>query len=79
MADDSAEHRDPSAGRSGETGQERGRDKASRAANRRRVIITTLLTPPAVMTLGSPAARAVNTLHKNSVSQSAMKSRGTLR
>jgi hypothetical protein len=46
MADDSAEHRD----RSGQAGHEREMDQASRAAARRRIIITGLLTPPAVMT-----------------------------
>jgi hypothetical protein len=81
MADDSAEHRDASLGGSGESGHERGRDETSRAASRRRIIVASLLTPPAVLTLGSPAARAVNTLNHDtsSVSQSAMKSTGTLR
>jgi hypothetical protein len=75
MADDIAERRDSSPGRSDETGHERGQDEASRAANRRRIIIASLPAPPAVMTLGSPAARALDPHDKSSVSQSAMKSR----
>lgn len=60
MADDRAEHRDPSLERSGETGREHGQDEASRAANRRRIIVTSLLTPPTVMTLGSHSALAAS-------------------
>jgi hypothetical protein len=52
MADDSAEHRDPPPGRSGQPHRDGGKDDSGRAANRRRIIITTLLTPPAVITLG---------------------------
>lgn len=54
MADESAESRDPS----GQAGHERERDEARRAANRRRIIIASLLTTPAVMTLGSRSAHA---------------------
>jgi len=46
MADESAEHRDPSLGRSSHTGNDHEGDQASRAANRRRIIVTSLLTPP---------------------------------
>ena len=70
MAVESAEQRDPSAVRSGQTRHRGESDQADRAASRRRIIITSLLTPPAVMTLGSPAARA-----QSSVSKSAMSSR----
>jgi hypothetical protein len=69
MAVESGEQRDPSAVRSTPTGHQGGSDQAARAANRRRIIIASVLTPPAVMTLGSSAARA-----QSSVSKSAMKS-----
>jgi len=58
MADESGEHSDPSAERSGQPGSDGGKAQDSRASNRRRIIITSLLTPPAVMTLGTRRARA---------------------
>jgi hypothetical protein len=70
MAVESGEQRDPSAVRSSQTGRQEESDQADRAASRRRIIIASLLAPPAVMTLGSPAARA-----QSSVSKSAMTSR----
>ena len=70
MAVESGEQRDPSPVRSGQTRHQGVRDPADRAASRRRIIIASLLAPPAVMTLGSPAARA-----QSSVSKSAMTSR----
>jgi hypothetical protein len=69
MAVESGEQRDPSAVRSSPTGRQGESDQADRAASRRRIIIAGLLTPPAVMTLGSSAARA-----QGSVSKSAMRS-----
>ena len=69
MAVESAEQRDPSAVRSSPTGRQGESDQADRAASRRRIIIASLLTPPAVMTLGSSTARA-----QSSVSKSAMRS-----
>jgi len=64
MADESGEHRDPSAERSGQPGGDGGQDQAGRAANRRRIVIASLLTPPAVMTLNSRPARAqASTMH----------------
>jgi hypothetical protein len=70
MAVESGEQRDPSAVCSSQTGRQGESDQAGRAASRRRIIIASLLAPPAVMTLGSPAARA-----QSSVSKSAMTSR----
>jgi hypothetical protein len=70
MAVESGEQGDPSSARAGQSGRRGESDQADRAANRRRIIIASLLTPPAVMTLGSPAARA-----QSSVSKSAMTSR----
>ncbi len=58
MADESAEHRAPLPGRSGQPAPDGGPDEASRASNRRRIMIAGLLTPPAVMTLGARSARA---------------------
>jgi hypothetical protein len=58
MAVESGEQRDPSSARSGETRHQGERDPADRAASRRRIIITSLLAPPAVMTLKARSARA---------------------
>ncbi len=60
MADESVERRDHSPGRSGLSGHEGETGRASRASNLRRIIISTLLAPPAVMTLGSRSASAKN-------------------
>jgi hypothetical protein len=54
MADESLEQ----SRRSGQPAVEDGKDEASGASNRRRVIIASLLAPPAVMTLGARSARA---------------------
>jgi hypothetical protein len=58
MAVESGERRDPSPVRSGQTRHQGERDPADRAANRRRIIITSLLVPPAVMTLKARTAHA---------------------
>ena len=63
MADESGEHRDPSAERSGQPGGDGGQDQAGRASNRRRIMIASLLAPPAVMTLNSRSARAQGSIH----------------
>ena len=63
MADESGEHRDPSAERSGQPGGDGGQDQAGRASNRRRIVIASLLTPPAVMTLSARSARAQMSMH----------------
>jgi hypothetical protein len=60
MADESLENRDPASERSGQApsdGENRERDPSS---NRRRIIITSLLTPPAVMTLSARRAHAAS-------------------
>jgi len=56
MADEKLEQHDP--GRSGQPPHDDGADETRRAAGRRRIIITGLLTPPAVMTLNARSARA---------------------
>jgi hypothetical protein len=58
MADEKLEQHDP--GRSGQPPHDDGIDEASRAANRRRIIVAGLLTPPAVMTLNARRAGAVS-------------------
>jgi hypothetical protein len=58
MADENGEHRDPSPGQPDQLSRDGGGDEASRRAHRRRIMVTGLLAPPAVMTLGSRAARA---------------------
>jgi len=58
MADESAEHRDPSPEHSDQSSRNEAREEAARRSHRRRIIVTGLLTPPAVMTLGSRATRA---------------------
>jgi hypothetical protein len=58
MADESTEHRDTSPGPSGQPPRDDEVNEASRASNRRRMIIAGLLTPPAVMTLNSRRANA---------------------
>jgi hypothetical protein len=55
MADESAEHRDPPPGHSDQSSRNDARDEDARRSHRRRIIVTGLLTPPAVMTLGSRA------------------------
>ena len=52
MADESTEHRDSSPGPLGQPPRDGETNKAGRDSNRRRIIITSLLTPPAVMTRG---------------------------
>ena len=56
MADDKLEQHDP--GRSGQPPHDDGTDETRRAAGRRRIIMTSLLTPPAVMTLKARSAAA---------------------
>jgi hypothetical protein len=56
MADEKVEQHDPE--RSGQPPHDDGTDETRRAAGRRRIIITGLLTPPAVMTLNSRRANA---------------------
>jgi hypothetical protein len=61
MADEKPEQHDP--GRSGQPPHDGGTDGTRRAAGRRRIIITGLLTPPAVMTLNARSARAQASTH----------------
>jgi hypothetical protein len=75
MIDDGVERGAPS----GQPAPGIGMDEADRAASRRRIIIASLLTPPTVMTLGSPGARAGKGKDNNGVSRSAMRSREILR
>src|SRR5215468_1965910 len=58
MADETLEHHDP--GGPGQPPQDNGTDESRRAAGRRRVIMTGLLTPPAVMTLNARRAAAAS-------------------
>jgi hypothetical protein len=58
MIDDGVEHGGSSAHRSGQPARSIGMDEADRAASRRRLIITSLLAPPLVMTLRAHSARA---------------------
>jgi hypothetical protein len=60
MADESTERRDSSPGPSGQPPRGGETNKAGRDSNRRRVIITSLLTPPAVMTLNARRAAAAS-------------------
>jgi hypothetical protein len=63
MADESAERRGPLPGGPGQPAPDGGPDETDRASNRRRIIITGLLTPPAVMTLNARSARAQASVH----------------
>jgi len=56
MADDKLEQHDP--GHSGQPPHDDGTDETRRVAGRRRIIMTSLLTPPAVMTLRARSAAA---------------------
>jgi len=58
MADEKVEQHDPE--RSGLPSHDDGTDETRRAAGRRRIIVTGLLTPPAVMTLNARRAGAVS-------------------
>ena len=58
MADESLENRDPASERSGQPPSDGENMKPDRASNRRRIIITSLLAPPAVMTLKARKAHA---------------------
>ena len=58
MADETLEHHEPE--RSGQPLQDHGKDETRRAAGRRRVIMTGLLTPPAVMTLNARRVAAAS-------------------
>jgi hypothetical protein len=61
MADENTQQRDPSSGSTGRAPRDDGIDEARSASDRRRVIITSLLTPPAVMTLNARRAHAAST------------------
>ena len=58
MADEIGEHGDPPPGQSDRSSHNGERDEAARRSHRRRIIVTGLLAPPAVMTLGLRAAHA---------------------
>jgi hypothetical protein len=60
MADESREHRDPSSGPPGQPPRDSETNEVGRDSNRRRIIATGLLTPPAVMTLSARRAGAVS-------------------
>jgi hypothetical protein len=62
MADKGVEHHDPSSGHSGRPREEET-NESGRASNRRRVIVTSLLAAPAVMTLKARSARAAGSCH----------------
>ena len=61
MADETQEHHDPE--RSGQPPHDEGNNETRQAAGRRRMIMTGLLTPPAVMTLNVRSARAQASVH----------------
>jgi hypothetical protein len=63
MADESLENRDPGSERSGQAPRDGENREPDPSSNRRRIIITSLLTPPAVMTLNARAARAAASTH----------------
>jgi hypothetical protein len=63
MADENTEQRDPSSGSTGQAPRDDERDEAGRDSSRRRIIITSLLAPPAVMTLNARSARAQASTH----------------
>ena len=80
MADKGVEHRDPSSGHSGRPRDDET-NESGRASNRRRLMIASLLTPPAVMTLNARSARAQASAHPsmnytNTNSKSKSKSKG---
>jgi hypothetical protein len=58
MADESLDNRDPRSERSGQLPRGVESKQPDQPYNRRRIIIGSLLTPPAVMTLGARSARA---------------------
>ena len=58
MAVEGGEQRDPSPTLAGQIGGRGESDRADRASDRRRIIITSLLAPPAVMTLKARSAHA---------------------
>ena len=60
MADENTQQRDPSSGSTGQAPRDEGVDEADSNSNRRRIIITSLLTPPAVMTLNARRAAAAS-------------------
>jgi len=61
MADENTQQRDPSSGSTGEAPRDEGVDEPDSNSSRRRIIITSLLTPPAVMTLNARRANAAST------------------
>ena len=58
MADESVERRDTSSGSTGQPPHDDEINKAGSDSNRRRLLITSLLAAPAVMTLNVRSARA---------------------
>jgi hypothetical protein len=58
MADDNTQQRDPSSGTPGRASGDDGINEAGNKSDRRRIIIASLLTPPAVMTLNARRAHA---------------------
>jgi len=63
MADDNTQQRDPSSGTPGRASRDDGINEAGNKSDRRRIIITTLLAPPAVMTLNARRANAAVSSH----------------
>jgi len=63
MADENTQQRDPSSGSTGRPPRDDRIDEADSNSNRRRIIITSLLTPPAVMTLNARRAHAAASTH----------------
>jgi hypothetical protein len=60
MADESVENRDPRSERSVQAPRDGENEQSDRPSNRRRIIIASLLTPPAVMTLKARSAHAAS-------------------
>ena len=65
MADESVEDRDTSSGSTGQPPHNGETNKAGGNSNRRRLLITSLLAAPAVMTLDARTARARHTPRAN--------------
>ncbi len=63
MADESVESRDPGSERSGKAPRDGESKQPDRSSNRRRMVIASLLAPPAVMTLNARSAHARASTH----------------